>query len=121
MSLVIIPNFLTQKVVNGLNSYQYTVGSAAMHTCRIEIDHRDASILTVSIVQAGSVNATLATMTLPGGTNASGMPQTTAILKATANCQVGDTLTFVLTSSSAIDQQLNTVKSKLNIHVGGLN
>jgi hypothetical protein len=121
MATIIIPNFLTQKVVNGLNSYQYTVGSSAMHTCRIEVDHREASTMTVSIVQAGSVNATLATATLPGGSSVQGMPQGTLILQALANCVSGDTLTFVLTSSAPIDEQLNTVKARLNIHVGGLN
>src|SRR5271156_5256453 len=102
MATIIIPNFLTQKVVNGLNSYQYTTGSTAMHSCRIEVDHREASVLVISIVQAGSVNATLATVTLTGGSSTSGMPQNTAILKALANCVSGDTLTFTLTSSSAI-------------------
>jgi hypothetical protein len=121
MATIIIPNFLTQKVVNGLNSYQYTTASTAMHTCRIEVIHREASTMTVSIVQAGSVNATLATMTLAAGSSTSGGPQGTVILQACANCVSGDTLTFVLTSSAAIDEQLNTVKALLNIHVGGLN
>jgi hypothetical protein len=121
MATIVIPNFNTIKAVVGLNTYQYTVQSAAMHSCNIKVDHREASTLTVSIVQAGSVNATLATMTLPGSTTTAGEPQSTAVLIATANCAVGDTLSFVLTSSAAIDEQLNTVKSRLNIHVGGLN
>ena len=121
MATIIIPNFLTQKVVNGLNSYQYTTTSSAMHNCRIDIDHREASTLTISIVQAGSVNTTLATATLPGGSSVAGMPQGTFILQACANCTSGDTITFVLTSSSPIDEQLNTVMARLNVHVGGLN
>jgi hypothetical protein len=121
MATITIPNFLTQKVVNGLNTYTYTVQSAAMHVCRIDIDHREASTITITITQTGSVSATLATATLPGGSSITGMPQGTFTLQATANCQVGDTLNFVLTSSGAIDEQLNTTKARLNIHVGGLN
>lgn len=121
MATIVIPNFNTQKVVDGLNSYQYTIATAGMHTCRIEVDHREASTITIAIVQAGSINSTLATMTLPGSTTASGGPQATAILQALANCAVSDTLTFTLTSSTPIDQDLNTVKARLNIHMGGYN
>jgi hypothetical protein len=121
MATIVIPNFNTQKCVDGLNSYQYTVQSAANHTCRIEVDHREASTMTVSIVQAGSVNATLVTATLPGSTTTSGNAHSSLILQAMAVCQPSDTLTFVLTSSAGIDQNLNTVKARLNIHVGGIN
>jgi hypothetical protein len=120
MATIIIPNFLTEKVVDGLNSYQFTTTVAGMHTCRIVVDHRDSSTMTISIVQAGSVSATLATTTLPG--IPAGSPQPNVILQGTANCAIGDTLTFVLTSSEVSDEQLNTVKARLNIHMGlGLN
>jgi hypothetical protein len=118
MATIIIPNFNTEKAVVGLNSYQYTVQAAGLHNCKIEVDHREASSLTVSVAQAGSVSATLATVTLPGV--ASNLP-TGAFLNACANAQPGDTLTFSITSSNPIDEQLNTVKAKLNIHIGGLN
>jgi len=121
MATIIVPNFNTQKVVDGLNSYQYTTQSTTLHTCRIEVDHREASTMTISIVQAGSVNATLATITLPGGTSTQGAPQGTVILQAMADCTSGDTITFVLTSSASIDNMLNTVKARLNVHAGGLN
>jgi hypothetical protein len=121
MATIVIPNFLTEKVVNGLNTYTYTVGSTAMHTCRIEVDHREASTMTVSITQAGSVNTTLSTATLPGTVGSAGMPQNTFILMGLANCVSGDVISFVLTSSAAIDQNLNTVKARLKVTVGGLN
>lgn len=119
MATIIIPNFLTQKVVNGLNNYQYTTTTAAMHNCRIEIDRMAKSTMTISIVQAGSVNQTLATVTLVAFPL--GMPQTPTILQACANCAPGDTITFSVTSNAPIDQQLNTVMARLNVHVGGLN
>lgn len=121
MATILIPNFLTQKVVDGLNTYQYTIQSTGLHNCRVEVDHIESSTMTISIVQAGSVNATLATVTLPGGTSIAGSPQATTILMVCANCAVSDTISFVLTSSAAIDKQLNTVKARLNVHVGGLN
>jgi hypothetical protein len=119
VATVIIPNFNTQKTVNGLNSYQYTVQSAANHTCHMVLTHRDASQITASIVQAGSVNATLDTVTLPGVP--AGSPQSSLILNTMAVCQPGDTITFVLTSSATIDNMLNTVKADLKVNVGGLN
>lgn len=118
MATVLIPNFLTQKAYVGLNNYQYTITVAGIHQCRIEVDHREASTMTVAIVQAGSVSSTLATATLPGGSSVSGSPQATFILQAPANCAVGDTITFQLTSSAAIDEQLNTVKLRVNVHQG---
>lgn len=121
MATIIIPNFLTQKVGSGLNSYQYTIQSAQLHNCKIRVEHREASTMTVSVVQAGSVNATLATITLAGGSSAAGSPQGTISLNACANCQIGDTITFNVTSSAAIDSGLNTVKSRMTINVGGLN
>lgn len=121
MATIQIPNFLTQKVVNGLNTYTYTTQSAGMHTCRIEVDHRVASAMTISITQSGSVNATLATMTLVAGSNSDADAMSTAILQACANCAISDVLSFVLTSSAPVDQNSNTVKARLNVHVGGLN
>jgi len=116
MATIIIPNFLTQKVVDGLNTYQYTIQNAGMHLCDCKVDHDGTSQLTISIVQAGSVNATLATITLPGNTD--GNAVSTTPLQALANCAINDTISFTLTSSAAIDNQLNTVKARLNVHQG---
>lgn len=118
MATITIPNFLTEKVVNGLNSYVYTTSSTAVHNCRIVIDHRDSSTMTVTIAQAGSQSATIATVTLPG--MPAGSPQPSTILQGPANCVSGDTITFTMTSSDPADSQLNTVKARLNVHVGGL-
>lgn len=119
MATVIIPNFLTEKVVNGLNTYQYTITTAAVHNCKIKVDKLPQSTMTVSIVQAGSVNTTLATVTLVAEDQSDG--QSSIILNVPANCAINDTISFVLTSSNPADQQLNTVKSIINVHVGGLN
>jgi hypothetical protein len=120
MATIIVPNFNTVKEYTGLNTYQYTVTAASMHNCSIKVEHRDASTMTISIVQAGSNNATLVTTTLVPATNV-GDPKSVASLNVIANCSIGDTLSFVLTSSTAIDNNMNTVKATINVHQGGLN
>jgi hypothetical protein len=116
---IAIPNFNTEKVYDGLNTYTFTVNTAGMHLCRIKMDHRAASTMTIAITQAGSVNTTLNTITV--ASVPSGSPQTSTILQSLANCAIGDVLSFVITSSSTEDQQLNTIKATMNIHMGGLN
>jgi len=120
MATIVISDFMDQKIVSGLNSYQYTIPTAGLYNCNIKVDHRESSAVTVSVVQAGSVNSTLATFTLvPSSTSGGAAPA--AILNVCANCAVNDTITFVLTSSAPIDQQLNTIKSKITVRAGGLN
>lgn len=116
MATITIPNFLTEKVVQGLNTYQYTVASSAMHVARIRVEKLDASTMTIAIQQNGS---TKATTTVPAQTD--GGPQSTAELEVTMNCVANDTINFVLTSSAVPDQQLNTVKATLNVHIGSGN
>src|ERR1700691_2285832 len=97
----IIPNFNTQKTYVGLGTFVYTIGSAGMHTARLVVSHHQSSNLTASIVQAGSVNATLRTATVqPQGSTVTEC-QTSLILTVTANCQPSDTISFILTSSAA--------------------
>ncbi len=119
MATITIPNMITEKVYCGLNSYQYTIATSAVHNCRMEVDHHSTSTLTMSIVQAGSASATLATMTLPGGP--AGGPQSTAILNVPVLAVAADTITFVVTSSGAIDNDANNVKIRVLVRIGGLN
>ena len=113
MATIIIPNFNTQKTMAGLNTYTYTTKSTALHQCRIVVSHHQASALTVSITQSGSVSLTLATATaIPSGSTVT-EGQSSIILTATANSVSGDVISFVLTSSASDDQQLNNVKSDM--------
>lgn len=111
-----IPNFNTEKVYTGLDTYQYTVQTSAMHVASIRIDKMPSSAMTVSIVQAGSVNATLATMTVVPPPSADS-PQTSQSLRVLANCAASDTLSFVLTSSAPADNTPNGFKAIMNIHI----
>jgi hypothetical protein len=116
MATIIIPNFLTAKQMVGLNTYQYTVSAAAMHLARINVTKHVNSNLTATINLNGSPVATMTVQ--PVDTGGGQLEQT---LSATMNCAVNDVITFVLTSSASSDQQLNSVKSTLNIHVGSSN
>lgn len=118
MATIIIPNFLTQKTMVGLNTYTYTIVNAGMHIAHIVVSHHAPSNLTCAITQAGSVNTTLTTATVQPVTNPNNTAQSSLILQATANCQPGDVISFVLTSSSANDKQLNTVKSDMIVRQG---
>jgi hypothetical protein len=117
MATITIPNFLTEKVVNGLNTYQYTALSAAMHIAKIRVTKPSGSGMTISIQQNGS---TKATVTLNGDSSGYGH-QNTQELAVTMNCSINDTIAFVLTSSTASDEQLNSVVATLNIHIGSGN
>lgn len=121
MATIIIPNFNTQKTMVGLNTYQYTIQTAGLHVAHIVISHHAPSALTCSIVQAGSVNSTLATVTVQPVTTPNTTGQSSTILTATANCAVNDTISFVVTSSAANDQQLNNVKLDMDIRRGSGN
>ena len=102
----------------GLNTYTYTVVNTGIHTAKIETDIRASSNITVTISQSGSVSATLATGTvqptiLPNTTSRSSL-----ILLGLANCAIGDVISFVITSSTPIDQDLNTVKATFRVNAG---
>lgn len=119
MATVIIPNFNTEKVVDGLNAYQYTVKNTGVHNCRIILDHRDSSLIQVAITQSGSRSAVIASITLPG--LPAGSPQTSVILQGATNCVAGDVITFTISSANPEDAGLNTMKARLLVYVGGLN
>lgn len=116
MSTITIPNFLTPKEVNGLNTYQYTVVTPAMHVASIRLDRHATSAYSMAIQLNGSpVNSASVAMLPPGSS------QSSQSLSATMNCAANDVISFVLSSSAAIDQQLNTAKAILNVHIGSSN
>jgi hypothetical protein len=118
MATIIIPNFNTEKVMAGLNTYTYTIQTAGLHTAKIQVDHHQASNLTCTITQTGSVSATLASGTVqPSGVTVT-QSHSSIILYGLANCAVNDVINFTLTSSAANDQQLNTVKSTFRVNQG---
>ena len=108
-----LANFLAgSQTVCGLGTFQIAAGSTATHNVSCRVSEVPPSGITIQIKQNASVIATLSS---PGAT------QNPLVLSAVIAATSGDTLSWVLTSSSATDNQLNTVKSTLNVHIGGLN
>ena len=54
-----IPNFLTNKVVSSLDTYNYTVTTAAMHVAKVRVQKMPPSGLTVAIQQNSVTQATV--------------------------------------------------------------
>lgn len=91
----------------GLNTYTYTVLKAGIYNFFVETTVVPPSGLSVVINQNGTP---IATSAAPSATQ-----QVVDITASGVNCAVNDVITFVLTSSSAIDTQGQNVKSLINI------
>lgn len=104
-----INNTNSTKVVSGLNTFVYTLNSTSEHivSCRCTIPLNSG--VTVAIKQNAS---TIATSTAP-------TPDQREInISASLAITSGDTVSFVIASSSLVDQLPNVVKSILNVHIG---
>lgn len=99
------------KALNGLNTYVHTAKQNSMYTVECDTSIQPNSGVSVSIVQAGSASVTVsAPAPVPSQIN---IP-----LKAILNCQIGDTITITISSSTVSDEQLNAVKTFLKITPG---
>ena len=118
MATIVVPNFNTAKSYVGLNSYVYTVTQAGVSTATLQVSPRASSTLTASITQAGSATASSSvTLNSIPTTN----PSHICIVRLTMNLAVGDTVTYALTSSATIDQELNTTETIINFLQGQVN
>lgn len=113
MATIVISEFTTQKVSNGLNTYQYTIPVAGVYSMKIRTEKLPASTMTIAIQKNGTP---IATTTLAAVDTTNG--QSTANLSVLSNCVVNDVISFVLTSSNAVDQQLNSVISFISCYIG---
>lgn len=107
-----IPNFLTPKVICGLDTYNYTIVNAGMHVASINLTEQPPSGMSILIQQNGSTKASF---------SAPAASQNHIDLKVTMNCAANDIISFVLSSSNAGDQQLNSIKGILIVHQGSSN
>lgn len=112
MAQTLILNGAQTAVINALDTYNYTVKTAAVHYASIQMSVIPASGLSILIKQNSS---TIASFSSPA-------PMQNVIdLACNINAAVSDVISFVISSSSPIDQQLNTIKGIINIHVGSNN
>lgn len=113
MANITVSNLGIQSVVvNGLNDYSYTIPTAGPYVATLRVTQPASTGMTVTIKQNST---TKATATLPGGASA---VQGEYILTAPMNITANDVVHYVLTSSSAADQQLNSTKAVLNLKAG---
>lgn len=104
-----IVNIEQAKVLNSLDTYNYTVQASAMHMVSISVTEQPPSGLSVVIKQNGTTKATAA---LPAA------GQNHVDLQVVMNCVASDVISVVLDSSSNNDKGINEIRATLNIHIG---
>lgn len=112
MATTLIFNGAQTQVISNLDTYNYTVNTAGMHVASIQLTEVPMSGISIVIKNNSS---TVATSTTPTDV------QSTINLSVTINAAVNDIIGFVLTSSTPIDNQLNTIKAIINVHKGSSN
>jgi hypothetical protein len=111
MATITLGQFNNQICVQGLNTYNYTVKVAQSHFCKMRVVHQPGSTLTAHI-QNNSVD--LVTVTLVAQPDGPG--QSSICIEAPVNSAINDVISFIISSSNAIDQQPNAVVAFLEIH-----
>lgn len=107
-----MPNTLkdTQStIIVGLGTWTYTVTTAGLHFVDATATENPPSSLSIVINLNGSPIATSPTPSAP---------QQAVEAQALFPCAASDVITVVLSSSAAIDNQLNTVKTLINLRRG---
>lgn len=97
----------------GLGTFTYTVPEAGFITFSIQSTIVPPSSLSIVINQNGTP---IATSAAPLATQ-----QFVDLTASGVSCAINDAITFVLTSSAAIDAEPQNVKSLINIVVGSYN
>lgn len=116
MATITIGNFNSEKVVTGLNTYQYTVSNTSMHVVKCKLIVPVSSSVSLVITQNGTTRLSASVISHDAYDAQSQFP-----FQVTMNCTSGDVIQFQITSAAAADNQLNVVKAILNIHQGSGN
>lgn len=98
-------------VTRSLDTYNYTVAQAGMLVVDVQMGEVPPSGLSI-VIQKNSV--TQVSSTAPAAA------QSIVDLRTILNCAANDVISVILSSSSAIDQGLNSVKGLINIHQGSV-
>ncbi len=106
-----MPNFnsIHPVTVVGLGTFTYTVDVAGLRFISAVASEVPPSGLSIVINNNGSPIASSATPT---------DAQQIVSAQILTSCALNDVITVVISSSSAIDQQLNTVKTEINTRAG---
>jgi hypothetical protein len=107
-----ITNMISSKVISNLDTYNYTVQTAALHYVSLVINEIPPSGITITIKQNSTTLAS---------TSAPNIAQQVIQLAATTNCAVNDVLSVIVASSNPSDGYPQVFKGILTIKQGSLN
>lgn len=109
---ITITDITRSNTVKQLDTYNYTVPTAGMYTTTIDMSEVPTSTVSIAIKKNGSTQLTSA---VPAAA------QLHIPLRLVMNLAANDVIGVTISSSSAIDQQLNTIKGTLTITQGSSN
>lgn len=104
-----IQNIEQAKVLNRLDTYNYTTDAASMYMVAISLSELPPSGMSIVIQQNGSTKASVSSPAIS---------QNHMDLQVVMNCASSDVISVILSSSNSNDQQLNSIRGTLNIHKG---
>jgi hypothetical protein len=93
----------------GLGTLTYTVATTGLYNAQAQCTETPPSGLSIVVQQNGTTVYTAPTVTAT---------QSALQFKTELNCSATDVITVVMSSSTAIDKQLNTVKTTVTIGQG---
>jgi len=100
-----------QSASSGLSTDTFIVKVAGIHSIYSRTTMKPISGLVVTISQSGSASNSFASSPASG-------PQKHIEMNAKFNCQPGDVLSVVVSSSAAGDQPPNLIKTSINLRQG---
>ena len=109
-----MPNTLKDNqsnVICGLGTWTHTVTATSMYKVQAHCEENPTSSVSIVISQSGSTTASI-TSTAPRTT------QNHVEVQKVFNCVAGDVLTVAISSAAATDNQLNNVKTIVNVSQG---
>lgn len=107
-----MPNTLKvsqSNVICGLGTWTHTVALTQMYNVLVRCTEHQGSAISI-VIQLNGV--TQATSTAPS------QPQRAINISQLLNCTAGDVISVILSSSAAVDQQLNNVKTNIIVRQG---
>lgn len=105
---VTITEVTRANTLNQLDTYNYTVPTAGMYAVRVDVSEVPPSGMTVAIKKNGTSQTTAT----------AAAAQTHIPLRLVMNLAANDIIGVTLSSSSSIDQQLNTIRGTLTVTQG---
>jgi len=104
-----LPTIYRTNILTNLDTYNHTALANSIYTVNVQLTETPPSGMSITIKQNSS---TMASISSPAAS------QSVMNLQVQLNCAINDTISVVLASSSAIDQQLNNIRAILEISQG---